>query len=242
MKNKKMLLLAVALLILAGAIMNGIDRKEEGLTSFQELFNAAYGYVDFSRYDALAVSAAKWMLPQLILFLFWGDYIEANLMYCLDYIRTRTSQLGRYLMHIVFPLFKVVLSVGLMLWFITVLAAHVQGAVMHMLPGWLPMIAWLLYLLLALLTANLLSLCMKSSYAVGVVLGGQLAMLGVIKLILAGTVSRSIYKWLPMSQVLFYYEDVLPKLGDRQGIMFLLLLLIGEVVFAVMFIKRKEWC
>lgn len=68
--------------------MSFVNVTEEGVTCFEELFDAVYGYVDFSRYDALAISSAKWMLPQMVLFLVWGDYIETNLIGCLDYIRT----------------------------------------------------------------------------------------------------------------------------------------------------------
>lgn len=49
------------------------------VSNLSGMFDVTFGYIDFSGIEAIIMSFARWMLPQMILLFLWGDFFDQNI-------------------------------------------------------------------------------------------------------------------------------------------------------------------
>lgn len=197
----------IVLIFFSGGLMNFIDLREEGIDSFSQAFCTVYGYVSFSDSMAVLITGLKWMLPQILLLLFWGNMQEEQLGRYFPYIRVRTSRLARYLACLDGKL--LLFTGGTCVIWALITMCHVWRCQLPLGLGGEVMLKFLVYFLyqfFILLIVNLISGFTKAIYGMGFVIGIEFVGLELLRLVQEGALPEALWKWIPVSWTLFYYE------------------------------------
>ncbi|MGM9974584.1 MAG: hypothetical protein ACI33K_11155, partial [Clostridiaceae bacterium] len=68
--NKKLIIAILSTIVIGLLIHYTMETA-----SFGELLSITYGYISFKDYSSLTITFIKWIIPQLLLIYFWGNYL-----------------------------------------------------------------------------------------------------------------------------------------------------------------------
>lgn len=220
--------------IILGVVVNLMNPASS--LDFSKYFSVTFGYINFNNVTSLITSIMKWILPQFILMFFWGDYLEYRLINHLNYILTRTNKVAKYLKMVYLELLAVTILACVILYIVTIAVAGVTlGQLSFSFSILENMFTYMIYLYMMLLLVNMISIFVKAIYGVFIVMGIQTIFLVITKYILDGVVSENLYRLLPTSSVLFYYNS-----GSLAVALLLMLLVFAIYLFNVIFLRKKE--
>lgn len=196
------------LFLFSGLWINSVDFKQEGAASFSDVFAMTYGYVSLSDSPSMFITALKWMTPQLLLLLFWGNYQEEQIGRYFLYIRVRTNRMARHLFLINLRLLFVTIAACLA-WILMTGLQMYRWKVPLDIDGYFlqQVVLYLLYQYLILLAVNLISGFTKAIYGMSLIIGVELLSFEFLVMIQNGTLAESIGQWLPAFWPLFYYQE-----------------------------------
>lgn len=237
MNRKGKLIIALITTIAIGSFISNIAYT----TDFQELFKFTYGYIDFKDYPSIISSIIKWIIPQLVMIFFWGDYLEENLLNQLKYILTRTGKVDKYIVSTYLKLLSIVLITCAFLYTSTFIVTVVQGNNLNIDTYIIKSMAvYFMYMFLIIVMVNTLSIFVQAAYAVFIVLGTETVFLIITKLIFDGLISEKLYRLLPTSTILFYSNNNLMEWGAIYELLYLSLLITVAIFLNILFLKNKE--
>lgn len=228
-----------AWILFFGWLLNAIDLRQEGIGSFSQAFCSIYGYVSFSDSASMLMTGLKWLAPQIVLLLFWGNAQEEHLGKYLLYIRIRTNHLMRYLIQLNGKLCLFTAAICLIWGLITMY--HTWRCQIPL--GFesdlvIRFLMYFLYQFSILLAVNMISAFTKAIYGMGMVIGAELIGLELLRLIQEGILPGPLWHWIPASWTLFYYQPNLSYISVQ-----ILLLLMGITILFLLNekqLRKKE--
>ena len=208
---------------------------------FADLYNKTYGYIGLKDYNLLFVTLLKWILPQLTMVLFWGNYLENNFIENAEMILTRTKNVRRYVVRFSMELFiAVMVMCAIYDMIIFIISCFSFGFPAVSARAWINMLIFFLYLYGVVLSVNLLSIFMKAAYGVFAVMGMQIFFLEIVKLIYGGLLDRNLYGLIPVSHVLFYLNENMFLIDQAYSVFYLISLIVIIIGFTIVVLKRRE--
>ncbi|WP_027400525.1 hypothetical protein [Anaerovorax odorimutans] len=209
--------------------------------SFFDIFNKTYGYIGLKDYNLLFVTLLKWILPQLTIILFWGNYLENNFVGNAELILTRTKDVKKYVVSFSLELFVAVIVMSAVYYMvILIISVFSYGIPVISAKAWINMLLYFLYLYGIVLIVNLFSLFMRAAYSVFVIMVIQIFFLGIVKLIYDGLIDMSVYKLLPISSVLFYLNENEFSINKGYSVFYLVFLIVILIYLTVKVLRHKE--
>lgn len=237
--TKEKWIVCTASAIAAGVITHLIYNLQ-GL-DFADFYNKTYGYIGLKDYTLLFVTLLKWILPQLAMILFWGNYLENNFVENAEMILTRTKNVRRYVVCFSMELFiAVMVMCAIYDMIIFIISCFSFGFHAVSTEAWINMLIYFLYLYGVALSVNLLSIFTKAAYGVFAVMGVQVLFLAIIKSIYDGLLERSLYGFIPVSHVLFYLNEKMFSIDQAYSVFYLISLIVIIIGSTIVVLKRRE--
>jgi len=143
-----------------GALLNYINDSDIG-TIYQRI-SFILGNVSFNDTISLIMTATVWFFPQIVLFLFAGNYLEISVIDIFPYVRTRTDDISSFLLRLWASLFLIVALFYAMIIMISVFVFMYSGE-NHIVPEDIPylilsVLLYIVYYTLILILGNSLSM------------------------------------------------------------------------------------
>lgn len=206
---------ALLLSAMCGTVKMGIHTR----------FSMIYGWIDVSNFLSLTVSLTRWILPQVILCGYLGNYLEEQLLKYMPYVLTRSHHPQK-----IFGMFYgKLIGVAVVQCMIFILIPYVMEGLPRSQMSILifeKMGIWFVYQLCMILVINGLSTFFTAIGGFGISIGGEVLCFLCYKMILNGTISETVLRFLPVSSLIFFDGNALKNVTDITGI-------IGFVIFAM---------
>lgn len=209
--------------------------------SFDEMFDKAYGFINFSGYDKMAGSFLLWFLPEFMAIVCLGSYIEKELLPNIAMIITRTDRIR-----------KLMLCRCIEILIYTAVICAVFYCSLYILYGVFnqpaeldaktiaDMAAYLVHMYATVLVLNLMSVFIRPYYCAAAIIIVQLIEVYIIKSIYDGLAAVTIYKILPLSAVMFEL-DVAAEADAKASLIYLLVLTVAVFEATVCMMRKKDF-
>lgn len=207
--------------------------------SFEEMFDKAYGFINFSGYDRLAGSFLLWFLPEFTIIVCLGNFFEKELISNISMVITRTDKARKLLLYRCIELLIYTAVICLVfycslyiLYGIFNQPAALSGKTLT------DMAVYLAHMYAAVLVLNLMSVFIKPYYCAAVIIIVQLIEIYIIKSIYDGLIAVSVYKLLPLSAVMFDLNTA--TASDTKAGLIYLPVLIAAIFEITLYMMRKK--
>lgn len=206
---KKKFLWNVIVIFVVSMLLN-MNCVGEG--TLEQNMSLAYGWLDFRNLDALIVSFMRWILPQIALCGFWGNYMEEQLLHYLPYILTRTRKPEQFFRRVYGKLSGISILFCLGFLIIPILIS-IFGRNLCLFDenGWEKVGLWICYQLLCLVFVNAISIFLGAVYGTGILLCIEIFMFFFYKMMVMKLIPRVFIKILPISAVWFFDGSTLQQ-------------------------------
>lgn len=209
--------------------------------SFEEMFDKAYGFINFSGYDKLAGSFLLWFVPEFAIIVCLGNYIERELISNISMVITRSGKTRKLLLYRCIELMIYTAAICIVfycslyiLYGIFNQFAALSGKTLT------DMAVYLAHMYAAVLVLNLMSVFIKPYCCVAVIIIGQLIEIYIIKSINDGLIAVSVYKLLPLSAVMFDLNTAAAS-DTKTGLIYLLILTAAVFEASVYLMRKKDF-
>ena len=207
--------------------------------SFEEMFDKAYGFINFSGYDRLTGSFLLWFLPEFTIIVCLGNFFEKELISNISMVITRTDKARKLLLYRCIELLIYTAVICLVfycslyiLYGIFNQPAALSGKTLT------DMAVYLAHMYAAVLVLNLMSVFIKPYYCAAAVIIVQLIEIYIIKSIYDGLIAVSVYKLLPLSAVMFDLNTA--TASDTKAGLIYLPVLIAAIFEITLYMMRKK--
>lgn len=197
-----------------------------------------YGYVDLWHTNNI-ISMIRWMIPQLVLIIYLGNYIEVRLLKNATLIFTRTNKKIKILLKFVIELL-VKTSCFYLLQFIVVLiiGGILNKSLVVNSETFFIIVRLILYNFFIILVVNSSSILFKSIYGVYLILIMQLAMLYISNFILSW--NKYFLRYVPTTNALILLNKHGIGIENYSSIVYLLVLILVDIIISISIFNRKE--
>lgn len=168
--------------------------------SLDEQISFLYGWIDLDQISTMLFSFARWMLPQIVLCRFLGNYMEEEFLSKKEYIFTRTRKTERFFARIYLKLTIKSLIACLFFFVLPICSIGINSITMMAV---MKMIIWSLYQTACLLFINGFSCIVPSIYGMGILFVIE-SMMWMLKKISLYRSFLGNYLSLPLSDLTFF--------------------------------------
>lgn len=213
----------------------------DGTENFNIQFAFVYGWMDYQNVNAMLISFANWIFPQMILILFLGNIAEEQLYSMLPYILTRAENPTKIWRKV----YKKVIGISvvasgmfpLSLWSIL----FVEGMRCSIdREGWSQIICWILYQVLCVLFLNVMAAYMPPIYGIGILLSGEVLLWFLQGMIFGGMFPAVIHKILPISTIWFFDGKEILQSDSTIGLGIFLIIVIVMLVWSIRYTGKRD--
>ncbi|SKA92227.1 hypothetical protein SAMN05428976_11914 [Clostridium sp. USBA 49] len=216
----------------------GLFFYNKNIETINDFITFTYGYVDLWHINNI-VNIVYWMLPQLILIVYLGDYIEVRLLKNATLIFTRTNNKINILLRFIRELFIQIFCFYLLqLILVLVIGGILNVKLFINIDIIFMMIRLILYNFFIILIVNSCSILFKSIYGVYLVLIIQLALLYLSNLILNW--NKYFLKYLPTTNALLSLNKYGIGIENNISLLYLLILILVVIIVAINIFNKKE--
>lgn len=234
--NVKAMLICIVGIVFMESFLD-VESKEIG-----EVVKIVFGYVNFNNSNVFLISIIKFLLPQIGIFIIWGNYFDENILKneTIIFIRTRKTRkiIWNYMLELIYGVCIMTILLELGVYIVYMLKGYQVGSMKEL---FVDLVLYALFEVFAVFLMNILSLIMKIMYGVIVVLFLQATWLESIYAIQDNTSLEKLYYIIPSSSVMLYKNQ---GVGDEYKIFWCvyLLCMIGLLfVCGCIVMKRKEF-
>ncbi|WP_102401893.1 hypothetical protein [Haloimpatiens massiliensis] len=210
----------------------------KNIETINDFITFAYGYVDLWHINNI-VNIVYWVLPQLILIIYLGDYIEVRLLNNAALIFTRTNMKINILLKFIRELFMKIYCFYLLQFILVLIIGGILGVKLFINTDTVFMMTRvILYNFLIILIVNSSSILYKSIYGVYLVLIIQLGMLYLSKLILNW--NKYFLKYLFTTNTLLSLNRYGIGIDNHISLLYLFILILVVLIITLKVFKEKE--
>lgn len=168
-----------------------------------DVMRCIFGYIGFYNRNVYLASMIKFILPQIGIFLLWGNYIYENVVVNYELFFTRTRQckkvLRKYMVQLVI---KVSMTVALMEALLVIVYFLKGYRIENLSAICMDMVLYCIFMICLLVVANSISLGVPNIFSTVIVLIIEFIFLEVTYHLLQGDDIPQMYFWLPTSSVM----------------------------------------
>ncbi|KZN94746.1 hypothetical protein AZI98_17260 [Aeribacillus pallidus] len=229
---------SLIIVLLFSIIFNFLGLFFHHINTTNDLISFTYGYVDLWHVNNV-FSIIRWLLPQLILLVYLGNYIEVRLLKNATLIFTRTNKKMKILLQFILQLLFIICCFYLLQFMIVIIIGAILGLELVLnIETMFIIMRLILYSFLIILTVNSSSILFKSIYGVYLVLIIQLAMLYISNLILNWNSYFLVY--IPTTNALVSLNDNGLGINNDSSIVYLLILIFIVIIISINIFNKKE--
>lgn len=209
--------------------------------SFEEMFDKAYGFINFSGYDRLAGSFLLWFLPEFTIIVCLGNYLEKELLSNIPMVITRTDKTRTLLLYrcIELLIYTAVICLVFYCSLYILYGIFNQPAALSA-KTLIDMAVYLMHMYATALILNLMSMFIKPYCCAAAIIIVQLIEIYIIKSINDGLIAVSVYKLLPLSAVMFDLNTATAS-ETKTGLIYLLILTAAVFEASVYLMRKKDF-
>ena len=209
--------------------------------SFDKMFDKTYGFINFSGYDKLAGSFLLWFLPEFMIIVCLGNYIEKKLISNISMVITRTDKTRKLLLYRCTEL----LIYTAVSCFVFYCSLYILYGIFHqpeMISGktLIDMVVYTVHMYAAVLVLNLMSVFIKPYYCAIAIIIFQLIEIYIMKSVCDGLIAVFVYNFLPLSAVMFELNRT-TEMDTKTGLIYLLILTAVVFETVVCLMRKKDF-
>lgn len=206
--------------------------------SMEENFSMIYGWMTFSDISSILVTFTRWLLPQMVLCLFFGNYMEEKFMTVLPYILTRTKTPWRFAGKVYGKIIVSVFGYSLLFAVVPLVIGIAGSPFFHWDTGWDKILLWCSYQVICVVFVNVISTFANSIYG----LCGLLCLEGIFWILFRAidlqTIPETVGKFLPIYGLRFFDGKAIQSLDPSGVFMFAGIIVIGIIGSTIRLTKR----
>lgn len=227
-------------LILSILFISIILQLSSGGKTLEETFSVSYGWMDFGEISSMIVSLTCWLLPQVVLCVFWGNYLEEEILNNLPYILTRTKIPQKLFRKAYVKLagFVTISTIGFLV--VPILTNMQKSSIALENIGFQKIILWICYQLISIFLVNALSMFFTATYGIGILFFLEIVMWFFYKMAVIQFIPQWFVRMIPISAVRFFDGNILQNHFYCEGLILFALFTVVVMMIGIRFVAKRD--